>query len=58
MLLSAKEIAARFGMDVRTVRNLCHARNQKFAYQLSKPNGKFYIDPDLFEKFIRERRLA
>ena len=58
MFLSCKEIANRFGMDVRMVRNLCHARGQKFAYQLNKPHGKYYIDPDQFEHFIRERRLA
>ena len=58
MLKSAREIATMFGMDVRTVRDLCHARGQRFAYQLNKPHGKYYIDPDLFGQFIRERRLA
>jgi hypothetical protein len=56
MYLSAKEIAEKFGMEVKTVRNLCHARNQKFAYRLA-PNGKFYIDPDKFKEFV-ERKLA
>ena len=54
---SAKEIAAMFGMDVRVVRDLCHARNQKFAYRLTK-TGRYYIDPQRFEEFVKERRLA
>lgn len=56
MYISAKETAERFGMKLKEVRNLCHARGQKFAYQLV-PGGKFYIDPDKFQAFM-ERKVA
>lgn len=56
MYLSARETAKQFGMHLDKVRNLCHARGQKFAYQLV-PNGKFYIDPVKFKAYI-ERSLA
>lgn len=57
MFKSAKEIAKDFGMKLDVVRNLCHARGQRFAYQLV-PNGKFYIDPVKFQEFIERRRTA
>lgn len=57
-LKSTKEIAQIFGIPERRVRDLCNARGQKFAVRLTKPKGKFYIDPDLFERFLKERRLA
>ena len=56
MYISAKETAERFGMKLKEVRNVCHARGQKFAYQLV-PGGKFYIDPDKFQAFM-ERKVA
>lgn len=55
---SATEIAEMFNLDVRVVRNLCHARGQRFAYRLNGPKGKFHIDPVKFHEFIKERRLA
>ena len=58
MLLSATQIAEQYNLDVRLVRNLCHARGQRFAYRLNGPKGKFYIDSIKFQEFIRERRLA
>ena len=51
----ATEIAKLYGMTAETVRNLCHARGQKFATRLV-PNGRFYIDRERFEKFLEKRQ--
>ena len=55
-LLSCKEISEKFGMKIEVVRNLCHARSQRFAYRLSEPKGKFYIDPIKFEAYLERKR--
>ncbi len=51
----ATEIANLYGMTAETVRNLCHARGQKFATRLV-PNGRFYIDRAKFEEFMRRKQ--
>ena len=55
--ISAKEAAAQFGMHLDVIRNMCHARGQRFAYQLV-PNGKFYIDPVKLQEHIERKRTA
>jgi len=52
--MSVKDAAERFGYTVKGIRNLCHARGQKFAVRFV-PNGKFYIDPDKFQAFIERK---
>lgn len=53
---SVTAISKAFGIKAETVRNMCHARSQRFAFRLV-PNGKFYIDPVKFQAYI-ERRMA
>ncbi|MBR5678018.1 MAG: hypothetical protein IKX20_07755 [Paludibacteraceae bacterium] len=48
--LRTKEIAAKFGLTDELVRNLCHARGQRFATRLV-PGGRWYIDDELFQEF-------
>ena len=50
----ASEIAERYGIDARMVRNLCHARGQKFAVRLV-PNGRFYIDLEKFDEYLKRK---
>ena len=51
----ASEIAEIYGMKAEIVRNLCHARGQKFATRLV-PNGRFYIDREKFDDFLRRKQ--
>ncbi|MCR4748277.1 MAG: helix-turn-helix domain-containing protein [Lachnospiraceae bacterium] len=51
----ATEIARIYGIPAETVRNLCHARGQKFATRLT-PNGRFYIDLKKFEEFLQRKQ--
>ena len=53
---SVTVIAKKYGFKPEVVRNMCHARSQRFALRLV-PNGKFYIDPVKFQAYI-ERRMA
>lgn len=53
---SVTAIARIYGFKAEVVRNMCHARGQRFAFRLV-PNGKFYIDPVKFQAYI-ERRMA
>lgn len=55
-LLSCKEISEKFGLKVEIVRNMCHARGQKFAFRLVEPSGKFYIDPVRFQNYLERKR--
>ena len=55
MYLKAREIAEKYGMKVDVVRNLCHAKGQKFAYQIV-PNGRFYIDEEKFKDYMERKR--
>ena len=57
MWKSSREIAEIYGMDVRTVRNLCHARGQKFAKR-PVTGGRFYINEELFQNFLDRRTKA
>lgn len=56
MYLSARETADKFNIKLEVVRNMCHARGQKFAYRLV-PNGKFYIDPVKFQAHIERKTV-
>lgn len=49
------EIARIYGIKIETVRNLCHARGQKFATRLV-PNGRFYIDIEKFDEFLKRKQ--
>ena len=53
--LRTKEIAAKFGLSDDLVRNLCHARGQRFAVRLV-PNGRWYIDDEKFEEFWNRKQ--
>jgi predicted transcriptional regulator len=48
---SVKEIAQIFGLKPAIVRDYCHAKGQRFAFQPVK-NGNIYIDPQKFEKWF------
>ena len=51
----ASEIAKIYGIPAETVRNLCHARGQRFAMRLV-PRGRFYIDREKFEEFMARKQ--
>lgn len=51
----ATEIAKIYGIAVETVRNMCHARGQKFAIRLV-PNGRFYIDGEKFGEHLKRKQ--
>ena len=51
----ATEIAKLYGMTAETVRNLCHARGQKFATRLVQ-NGRFYINREKFEEYLKRKQ--
>ena len=51
----ATEIAKLYGMTAETVRNLCHARGQKFATRLV-PNGRLYINREKFEEYLKRKQ--
>lgn len=53
--MSVSAIAEKFGFKAEIVRNMCHARGQRFAYRLV-PNGKFWIDPIRFKDYIERKR--
>lgn len=53
---STRQIADKFNIKVEVVRNMCHARGQKFAYRIV-PNGRFYIDLARFQDYL-ERKIA
>lgn len=55
-LLSCKEISEKFGLKVEIVRNMCHARGQRFAYRLNGPKSKFHIDPVRFQDYLERKR--
>lgn len=56
--LSAREISEKFGIKIEVVRNMCHARGQKFAYRLVEPSGRFYIDPVRFQDYLERKRAT
>lgn len=53
---SVKEISEMFGFKAEMIRNMCHAKGQRFAVRIV-PNGKFWIDPVKFKEHI-ERKMA
>ena len=44
------EVAEIYGLTIKVVQNLCHARGQRFATRLT-PRGWFYIDLGKFDEF-------
>lgn len=48
-----KEIAKIFSLKPRKVRDYCHARGQRFAFQPSGRGGSILIDIEKFEKWIK-----
>lgn len=46
------EVAKIFGMKPALIRQFCHARGQRFAFQLVK-RGNILIDVKEFEKFLK-----
>lgn len=48
------EIAKIFGLPAKLVRDMCHARGQKFAFR-PVPNGNFRINKEAFERHIERR---
>ena len=55
-LYKAAEIAEIYGIPAETVRNLCHARGQRFATRLV-PRGRWYIDSVKFEEFWARKQI-
>lgn len=51
-LLTIKEASERYSIKPAILRNLCHARGQRFAFQLVR-NGMIRIDPEKFEKWYK-----
>ena len=51
----ATEVAKIYGITAEAVRNLCHARGQKFATRLV-PNGRFYIDLEKFDEYLKRKQ--
>ena len=56
-LYKVSDIAKMFSMRPQMVRQFCHAKGQKFAYQPIK-NGNFYIDPEKFKRFLEWRTMT
>lgn len=52
---SVSEIAKLYGFTEKAIRELCHARGQKFAFKI-KDGGRFYIDHRKFREHIDRRR--
>ena len=52
----ASEIAKMYGIPAETIRNLCHARGQKFATRLV-PNGRWYIDEERFKDHWERKQI-
>lgn len=53
--LSVSEIAERYGFTEKAVRELCHARGQRFAFKL-KEKGRYYIDHKKFRAHLERKR--
>ncbi len=51
----ATEVAKIYNFPVKRIRNLCHARGQKFAVRFVD-NGMFYIDLDKFNEFLKRKQ--
>ena len=53
-MYSVAEIARIYGFKDEAVRDMCHARGEKFAYQLN--GGKWYIDLKKFKAYLERKR--
>jgi len=53
--LSVSEIAEKYGLTPKTVRELCNARGQRFAFKL-KDKGRYYIDHRKFREHLERKR--
>ena len=54
-LKSVREISEIYGLTPKTVRELCNARGQRFAFKLKK-NGRYYINAKLFRDHLERKR--
>ena len=54
-LYSVSEIAEKYGLTPKTIRELCNARGQKFAFKL-KEKGRFYINGKKFREHLERKR--
>ncbi|MCR5430971.1 MAG: helix-turn-helix domain-containing protein [Lachnospiraceae bacterium] len=48
------KIAEIFGIPAKTIRDMCHARGQRFAFRPVK-NGNWLIDRAKFEKHLEHK---
>lgn len=55
MNMKVKEIAEMYNLPADLVRNLCHARGQRFAMKLV-PRGRWYIDSERFGEFLERKQ--
>lgn len=55
-LYKVKEVAEMFAMSPKKVRERCHARGQRFAFQAVE-NGNILIDIKKFEEFLKSNAL-
>ena len=51
------KIAEIFGLPVKMVRDMCHARGQRFAFR-PVAGGNWIIDKERFEKYLERRMQA
>lgn len=51
-LLTIKEASERYSIKPARLREMCHAKGQRFAIQIVK-NGMLRIDPEQFEKWYK-----
>ena len=49
-----REVAEMFSMSPKKVREHCHAKGQRFAFQPVE-NGNILIDPKKYEEFLKVR---
>lgn len=54
-LYSVADIAAKYGLTEKRVRELCNARGQRFAFKLN-PKGRFYINGKKFREHLERKR--
>ena len=50
------DVSKMYGIPAETVREMCHARNQRFAFRVGS-RGNFYIDIKRFDEYL-ERRMT
>ena len=55
MNMSVRQIAEMYNLPAEVVRNLCSAREQRFAMKLV-PRGRWYIDSERFGEFLERKQ--